>query len=100
MDGEDHIGGFSMTASARVATIAYVAFAAVNLAVRALGILTPEISILSILAFTCAIALYLGDMVWRGGDRAAGAVGYVLSAASLIAFFAEVAYFQSITAAL
>ena len=76
----------ALTASARVATIAYAAALAMNLVARAFGIVPYEAGTLGFLALTCAAALYVGDVVWRGGDQLAGGAGYTLSACSLVGF--------------
>ena len=86
MNENDETLGFSKTAMARAMTVGYLVFAAANMAVRAIGILPHEVALLALLSCTCAVALYLGDLLWREGDRSSGTIGYLLSAVALVWF--------------
>ena len=93
MDEIERTAGASLTASARTATIVYAAALAASFAARMLGVVPYEVGTLGFLALTCAAALYVGDAIWRGGDRLAGAAGYLLSVGALVAFAVFIAGF-------
>lgn len=86
MDSGRGSQGFSTTGMSRLLTVAYIGFAVASMAARAAGILDHGVALLGLFALTSATALYLGDSVWRDGDRATGAVGYALSALSITGF--------------